>query len=66
MEESHTASNHISHATIATGWRGDELFLKVKGNMKYLFVMMDDQTRWLTLKKSQRASSHMPPDTYSK
>jgi transposase-like protein len=28
-------------------WRADELFVKIKGNMKYLFAMMDDQTRWL-------------------
>jgi len=27
-------------------WRTDELFLKVKGNMKYLFAMMDDGTRF--------------------
>jgi transposase-like protein len=27
-------------------WRTDELFLKVKGNMKYLFAMMDDETRF--------------------
>ena len=28
-------------------WRADELYLKIKGNMKYLFAMMDDQTRFL-------------------
>ena len=27
-------------------WRTDELFLKVKGDMKYLFAMMDDDTRF--------------------
>ena len=27
-------------------WRADELYLKVKGNMKYLFAMMDDETRF--------------------
>jgi transposase-like protein len=27
-------------------WRTDELFLKVKGNTKYLYAMMDDQTRF--------------------
>ena len=25
-------------------WRADELFLKVKGNNKYLFAFMDDET----------------------
>jgi len=27
-------------------WRADELFLKVKGNLKYLYAVMDDQTRF--------------------
>ena len=27
-------------------WRADELFLKMKGNMKYLYALMDDQTRF--------------------
>src|SRR5438132_2623294 len=27
-------------------WRADELYLKVKGNPKYLFALMDDQTRF--------------------
>lgn len=27
-------------------WRTDELYLKVRGNMKYLFAMMDDDTRF--------------------
>lgn len=27
-------------------WRADEVYVKVKGNMKYLFAMMDDETRF--------------------
>jgi transposase-like protein len=27
-------------------WRTDEMFVKIRGNMKYLFAMMDDQTRF--------------------
>jgi hypothetical protein len=27
-------------------WRTDELYLKVKGNNKYLFALMDDETRF--------------------
>jgi transposase-like protein len=27
-------------------WRADELFVKVKGDMKFLFAMMDDETRF--------------------
>jgi len=31
---------------VSDTWATDELFLKVKGNMKYLYAMMDDQTRF--------------------
>jgi transposase-like protein len=27
-------------------WRADELWLKIKGDMKYLFALMDDETRF--------------------
>ena len=27
-------------------WRADELYLKIKGDMKYLYAMMDDETRF--------------------
>jgi transposase-like protein len=32
---------------VSDTWRADEIYLKVKGNMKYLFSMMDDETRFL-------------------
>jgi len=32
---------------VSNTWRADELFIKVKGNLKYLFAMMDDETRFL-------------------
>ena len=28
-------------------WRADELYVKIKGDVKYLFAIMDDQTRFL-------------------
>jgi transposase-like protein len=31
---------------VSDTWRADELFLKVKGDMKYLYAMMDDETRY--------------------
>lgn len=31
---------------VSDTWRADEPFLKVKGNMKYLYALMDDQTRF--------------------
>lgn len=41
---------YLDHLTpqVSNVWRTDELYLKVKGNMKYLFALMDDDTRfWL-------------------
>jgi transposase-like protein len=29
---------------VADAWRADELYLKVRGNPKYLYAVMDDQT----------------------
>lgn len=31
---------------VSNVWRTDELYLKVKGNMKYLYALMDDETRF--------------------
>ena len=31
---------------VSDTWRTDELFLKVKGNTKYLYALMDDETRF--------------------
>lgn len=28
-------------------WRADEVFVKIRGNMKYLFALMDDESRFL-------------------
>jgi transposase-like protein len=39
---------HLSQITsqLSDTWRADELYVKVKGDTKYLFAMMDDQTRF--------------------
>lgn len=31
---------------VSDAWRADELYLKIRGNPKYLFALMDDQTRF--------------------
>jgi len=31
---------------VSNTWRADEPFLKVRGNMKYLYALMDDETRF--------------------
>jgi transposase-like protein len=32
---------------VSDTWRADELYVKIKGDMKYLFALMDDETRFL-------------------
>jgi transposase-like protein len=32
--------------SVSNAWRADELFLKIKGNQKYLYALMDDETRF--------------------
>ena len=40
---------------VGNAWRTDELYVKVRGNMKYLFALMDDETRfWI----SQQVADH--------
>ncbi len=31
---------------VSTTWRTDELYLKISGNTKYLYALMDDETRF--------------------
>jgi len=41
-------------------WRSDELFVKINGNMKYLYALMDDETRfWIA---SQVANTKFKED----
>jgi putative transposase len=40
-------------------WRADELFVKVKGDMKYLYAMMDDETRyWIAQEVADTKYTH--------
>lgn len=32
---------------VSDTWRADEMYVKIKGNMKYLFAILDDETRFL-------------------
>jgi putative transposase len=44
---------------VSDTWRADELWLKVKGNMKYLFAMMDDETRfWIAQEVAETKLKH--------
>lgn len=31
---------------VSTSWRTDEVYLKITGNMKYFYALMDDETRF--------------------
>jgi transposase-like protein len=49
--------------SVGDTWRTDALFLKVKGNLKYLFAMMDDETRfWIAQQiADNKATSDVRP-----
>jgi transposase-like protein len=43
---------------VSNVWRTDELYLKVKGNIKYLFALMDDETRfWISQQVSDNKNT---------
>ena len=44
---------------VSDTWRADELYIKIKGNMKYLFAMMDDETRfWIAQEVADTKLKH--------
>jgi putative transposase len=44
---------------VSDTWRADELFIKIKGDMKYLFAMMDDETRyWIAQEVAETKHTH--------
>jgi putative transposase len=44
---------------LSDSWRADELYVKIRGNMKYLFAMMDDQTRfWIAQEVADSKERH--------
>jgi transposase-like protein len=44
---------------VSDTWRADELYLKIKGNMKYLFAIMDDETRfWIAQEIADTKYAH--------
>jgi len=44
---------------VSDTWRADELYLKIKGNMKYLFAIMDDETRyWIAQEVAETKYKH--------
>jgi transposase-like protein len=44
---------------VSDTWRADEMFVKFKGDMKYLFSMMDDETRfWIAQEVGESKQRH--------
>jgi len=44
---------------VSDTWRADELYVKIKGDMKYLFAVMDDQTRfWIAQEVTESKYRH--------
>jgi transposase-like protein len=48
---------------VSDTWRADEMFLKVKGNPKYLYALLDDETRfWIAKEVAGDKFSHEAPE----
>ncbi len=44
---------------VSDTWRADELYIKVRGDLKYLFAMMDDETRfWIAQEVAETKDKH--------
>lgn len=44
---------------VSDTWRADELYVKIKGNMKYVFAMMDDEIRfWIAQEVADTKDAH--------
>jgi putative transposase len=69
VPQNHSAISQPSHSAfsytesmvpiVSDTWRADEIYLKVRGNMKYLFSMMDDETRfWIAQEVAETKEKH--------
>jgi len=53
--------NYVETITpnVSDTWRADELYVKIKGDMKYLFALMDDETRfWIAQEVGESKDKH--------
>ncbi|MBN1245232.1 IS6 family transposase [Candidatus Bathyarchaeota archaeon] len=53
--------NYVEKITpnVSDTWRADEVYVKIKGDMKYLFAMMDDETRyWIAQEVAETKQKH--------
>jgi transposase-like protein len=48
---------------VSDTWRADEMFLKIKGNKKYMYALLDDETRyWIAKEVAGDKFSHEAPE----
>ncbi len=51
---------------VSDTWRADELYVKIRGNMKYLFALMDDETRfWIAQEVAHSKETHDVRDLFN-
>lgn len=44
---------------VGDAWRADEIYVKIRGELKYVFAMMDDETRfWIAQEVGDRKEGH--------
>jgi putative transposase len=44
---------------VSDTWRADEIYMKIKGDMKYLFAMLDDESRyWISQEVAETKTKH--------
>ncbi len=44
---------------VGDAWRADEIYVKIRGELKYVFAMMDDETRfWIAQEVADRKEGH--------
>ncbi|MGA2309809.1 MAG: IS6 family transposase [Candidatus Bathyarchaeia archaeon] len=52
---------------VSDTWRADELYVKIKGDLKYLFAVMDDETRfWIAQEVAETKDQHDARTLFSK
>jgi transposase-like protein len=52
---------------VGNKWRADEIWIKVKGDLKYLFAMMDDETRfWIAQEVADSKDRHNTMPLFSR
>lgn len=52
---------------VGDAWRADEVFMKVRGELKYVFSVMDDETRfWIAQEVADRKEGHDTRSLFAK